>query len=533
MASIIETLQDFISSLFSRDPKETEKRKRLRDIQHRLKQVSSSPYFTRNPVQVLPGFAAMLLEFFKLLQSLCELLSKTIRNDDSKLAERYSDYLIQCRLPESQQLLLGKLNYQEIMERLINASSPEEEMKSIQTEFQKIMQKLTGQEFEDFNEKYTELIRLANLCRHDFRKIFHMFDPAFDPVKTDRTPAFSPVPGEKIIQELLDLYFLMAGFKISQDLANNLSFLLEKLEREHAAQDKEKIIKVLRRMAKLQKQNLDPDIILDLMRIIKRDPALEAEKITETEYYLESFKDRLKSQFQRARDRIEREKSETVVAQDLKSLFGGAELLEIEAYNEKMAKILSDKGFETLTLIKPLKIIKSFLLAKFEKEFREPLKKLLIEGHFENKIFHDTLSNTFYGCEGMLDHIRLFEESLKGTDQVSLSAIRKYLSQHDKGKPVYAVLNKLIETIDYRARQLVEEGTNLFYNLGTLILEVLNDMKQKNPVQVSNIKVIGGDKNRNFITRLVAGYNSLSGFTRIMKHFTIIHKVKVPGMERD
>lgn len=528
MATIFNYLQNFIKLLLPRNPDETEKRKQLKAIYNQLKQISPA-YYKRSTSQVLPGFAMILLELVHLLQPICDLFRKTVCNEDSRLAERYRDHLVKIRLPESQQLLFGNFTYQAMKERVLSAANPGDELKDIHKEFQNFMNNFSSHEFDDFDIEYTQTERLINLCTHNFKKIFSFFDPAFDPDYKDRRPFFNPIMGEKVFQELLDLYFILAGVNISQGFEKNINFLVDRLERDQSTKTKQTIKKTLNRIVKLLSQNLNREIILNLIRIIKQNPNLNPQTVSEQLSYLDSYKNRLSVLYNRDRERIERERTETAVTQDLKTLFAGSDLLDIEGYKENIAKILRAKGFDSFTQIKPLRILKSFILAKFEKELKDSVKKLLVEGYFENRTFQNALSNIYYRCEGYLMSITQFEESLTGTGQVSLKTIKKYLEQHEQGKQMQIILNKLVETIDGRSKHLIEEGTNLFYNLGILITEILNDVKQKTPVHVINIKVINGKNNRDFLSTLITGYNSITRLVRIMKHFTLIHKVTIPS----
>ena len=101
-----------------------------------------------------------------------------------------------------------------------------------------------------------------------------------------------------------------------------------------------------------------------------------------------------------------------------------------------------------------------------------------------------------------------------------MAAIHRY--REKPSKQTAAALNKLVDQINGRANKLIEEGTNLFYNLANMLLDVINDYKQQAPVHVTNMKVIAGAKNREFIGALVQEYNESIKFIRVMKNFTVL-----------
>jgi len=386
MASLIEVLQDILGSLFIRDPKESEKRKQLRALSNELSQVSP-PYFKRSTRQILPGFAQVLLEFIHLLKPVFELLQKTIDNEDSRLALRYKDYLLTSRLTETEQLRLEHFSYEAVKQRLLGALDPEGEFKAVQKEFREFLQRLEGPEFSAFEVEYGQVERLAALSRHDFDKLFCLFQQGFSLDQNERSPAFLAVSGEEGFPVLLDLYYLLGGRDLFQGLERNIAALLERLERTKASENLPKLKNLLLRAERLYKQNLNPELLQALIRLIKEDPLLKLQsEALEGGSHLEEFRNRLSAGFQRDCERIERESSESAVSQDIKALFGEAELLETEGYSEETANNLRERGFDSFLHIKALRILKSYLLARFEKELRDPVKKLLVEGFFENKI---------------------------------------------------------------------------------------------------------------------------------------------------
>ena len=208
------------------------------------------------------------------------------------------------------------------------------------------------------------------------------------------------------------------------------------------------------------------------------------------------------------------------MTREIKAMFNDAELLALRGYEEETARTLHEDGYNTFTHVRGLQVLKSFTALRFEQGMKEHINKLMVEGYFENKSFLTGLSNLFYGCSGALESITGFEDSLVDGGRVSVAAIHRY--REKPSKQTAAQLNKLVEQVNARASKLIEEGTNLFYNLANMLLEVIHDFKQPTPSHVTNIKVIAGTKNREFIGSLVQEYNETIKFIRVMKNFTIL-----------
>jgi len=518
MASLLEYLQDLLIILFSRTPEEIEKRRLLRQISDLLKN-RTPPYYRRFSAQVLPGFAEKLQEYVSLQQTICELLSKTIDSEDAHLAERYRDHLAESRLTGAQEAQIHKFTYPEMKQITATTPNIERVLAELQQKFKQLIEGFDVSELAGFEDDCTNLDRLKNLCRHDYSKIFKFF--AFKLSE----PQQAPVNGEIILQELLDLYFIFSGVSITSGVEQSVLSLLDRLERERADASRDKYRLLLRKMRDCLEQHLSPELLLNLIRAIKQDPKFQPQQITEESEYLEAYKNRMKIRFEKAHERIWREYSEDAVNQDVISLFSGAELLTVDGYEEEMAGLLVERSYEAFNYIKPMRILKTFMVGRFKRELKDNVKKLMVEGHYANKIFHNLMTNTYYGCEKVPERIREFEEDLQGSGKVSLKVIHKYLDLHDQGKPAHVVLSKLLDSIDTQAEDILEESANLLHNLSVLLRDIVKDANQKEPTQISNIHQLGGKNNKEFLSYLGLGNSTLERFIKIIRNFTKIREL--------
>jgi hypothetical protein len=184
---------------------------------------------------------------------------------------------------------------------------------------------------------------------------------------------------------------------------------------------------------------------------------------------------------------------------------------------------LADREFQSFHRVKPLRILKSFLYSHFQKMLQEPLKRLLIEGSFANRIFENMLTNTSYSCEGLVARLERFEEELK-SGQAAIDKIRKFLQLHDQGKPMLPLVAKAVESIEQEARKLVDEGSAILYNLSVILGEALDDAKQKVPALIINVRSIAGRANKEYLGNLGSGLAEMNLFIRIMRNFSEIRQ---------
>jgi hypothetical protein len=216
---------------------------------------------------------------------------------------------------------------------------------------------------------------------------------------------------------------------------------------------------------------------------------------------------------------------ELAVGEDLKRLFPAGQPEQIQGYEEEIDQALQQRDFNGFMQIRPLRILKNYIRTHFYRELKDPLKRLIVEGKFENRIFQNMFTNTYFQCEAMEGKISRFEEELQGTGTQSMKKLPRYMELLDQGKPVHNMVATVLETIEKESKNLVEEGANSFYNLCVILLEIVNDAKQKTPAQVSNIKSMSGTKSQEYLARITHGYNNLYLFTKIMKNFTTIKQL--------
>jgi len=520
-------LKNFFSTLLMGNTEEAKKKRDLKKILKEIKQ-HKPLFYKQSTGQILSQFARTLLTFLQYLHPLKELIYKTILNENDRLAEKFKEYLIEVRLEEKMQLKKQSFTYDKIKTRLLNTVSLRTESEILNKEFTEFLKLFSGPDFSTFDSEFTALEHFISLCRHDFIRLLMYFDPDIS-LSTKYKPRLAPCIGHHANQDLMDLYFIFTEVDMSLGIDKNLLFLLKRLKKNVTEVDEIKIKKIVSSMDTIHKTYLAPGMLLNLLRAINADPYFTIKTDKSTKTYLDVYKGKLSSRFQRDMEKVTRECTERDILQDLSNLFAENDLVEIEGYTEDMAKMLQTESFNSFTYIKPLRILKSFTIYHFENRIQETVKKIIINGYFENKKFKDRFINLFHSTQGTKDAISQFEHTLAATGEVSINKIRKYLVDYKKGKSVGYSLNKLIETINTMAITVIEDYTNIYYAFQEVISEIMSDAKQHTPALISNIKVIGGDKNQELLSSLLESHKLLLVFTGIMKNFTIIR----PHIEKD
>jgi uncharacterized protein (UPF0305 family) len=481
------------------------------------------PYYRPKQNLVLPGFAHAIHHFYALLRPLAELARSTIANSDIRISQRYFDYLIDRRLPSAEQERKRFFAYEGMSERIQASLRPEEELESIIREFQVFLGALDALGSRAVNADLYEVERFIDLCRHDYERIIGLFDPSANIDDARYKPDFAPIPGEQVLPELVDFYYLTESFIFSPQLRENVLYLLEKRQPDSFDEAKKaKIDKLFSQLGKTVSERLSKDILLTLIRVVKEEPGYTPSTPRERRDFLDAYRRRLVTQFDKDRERILREQHESAIAADIRNLFGDSEILEIDGYDEEHDSFLRRESPSGFIWIKPLRILKTFIAGDFEPQLKESIKRVLVEGYFDNKGFQNNLANILYQCERSSGRILEFEEQLRGNGRISLVAMKRYIEEMRRGKDIAAFLNRLVDAINDKAREIVEDEAGLFAMLGEALSDLLSDFRRSSPDLITNIRTLGGGRNREIIAQVHEGRERIMVLVKIMRNFTFV-----------
>jgi hypothetical protein len=200
----------------------------------------------------------------------------------------------------------------------------------------------------------------------------------------------------------------------------------------------------------------------------------------------------------------------------------------VEAYDEDSDAYLRRETPHGFTHIRPLGILKTFVSGIFEQQIKETLKSILVEGYFDNKGFQNNLANILYQCDRTIGRITAFEQGLRSSGRVSMGAVRRYVEEMRHGKDIMPFLEKMVEEINLKAREICEDETGLFEMLGTTMGELLADYRRPSPDLVTNIRTLGGIRNKEYMAAMAEGRKKIETFVRIMRNFAFVKTPSTP-----
>jgi uncharacterized protein (UPF0305 family) len=525
---LISNIESFLSRLFSHDPEVARRRAELKKL-HALLADYRPPYYRPKQNLVLPGFANAVYIFAAQLRPLAELARATVASADVRASQRFFDYLIDTRLTQAARERKEALSYDGMADRVGSSLDPERDIDSFSQEFQTLLREIEAASPRELNFELSEVERFIELCRHDYERILGLFDPGISLDAPDRRPEFSAIAGDQVLPELIDLHYVTEGFMFSDQLKQNLFRLLER--RNPGGVDearRRKLDKICAQLDRMLSDRLHKDLILSLIRAIKGDPHYTPATPRERRDFVDSYRRRLAQQFEHDRERIQRERHESAITSDIRSLFGEVDILEVDGYDDDADSFLRRESPMSFQWIKPIRILKTFVALVFEPSLKEAIKRVLVEGYFDNKNFQNNLANILYQCERSGGRITDFEDQMTGSGRISIVAMRRYIEEMRRGKDIEPFLKRLVEAINGRAKEIVEDESGLFAMLGDALADLLADYRKASPDLVTNIRTLAGGRNREIMAQLLAGRDRILLLVKVMRNFTFV-KTPAPG----
>lgn len=525
----LDSIRDFLSLVFSKDPALSRERHELKIIRQRLKTVKPPIYKTSGNL-ILPGFASSVYELAFALRSAREVLSRSILGPDARLVKRFRDLLVERRLSDGGRRLLDACSYDALKTRLESSANPDAELSAVEADFRMVMKELDDPAFRVADSELAEFERLVDLCRYDFGRLLAAFDPAADPDSTSYKPKFMAVDGTSLAGSLADFYSVVADMRITQSAVEDLVAVMERLGGEAAADAAKRMTKSASLANKLLDTVLSPTTLVSLLRAVRSESVFKPPKIEAAPSALGEYRERRQRRWVEDRDRLLRELKESSLSEDTETLFGKPPkggVLTLTGYDDELNRRLQAEASRSLAWLTPLRFLKTFERRYISQGLIEASRRLAVEGFFDNSVLRARLTDAVGKLEKSGARIAAFEESAGGRTRVGAAALRAALDEAAKGRDRSDAVGRIAAALDARAKELVEQDVKSLRELAEAIYDVIADFRKPTPELVTNIKTLAAAKDKSLIPTLANGYNATARFLKLMKAFLIVAPMRV------
>ncbi len=527
LSDFVQKIIDFFFSLFSASTEDFKNQKALRSLAAEVRK-AKYPIF-RPETTVLAGLPIIVYELNCALLPLRLILKSTIASSDIRVSGFFADKLVESFFSKEQQDLRNSLSLENRCEKIGNFTDADFDTKIKEQNklFNDLLFQITDPKFKRVDIITAELYAFFDLCSFNFNAFFAHFDPGFESlIGTDVIQEqynFQNIDGIEILQDILDLDYLIKHIHISEEFINGIFFVNsgapEKLRRDEAA-----IKRDLQNFSYIIENNLGRNTLANLAKLIKKDPLFEdLVKTKPTVSTLEEYRHRLTAIFNADTKKILKMQQEAQMASLVDKVFNKMELFGIQIYNEELNKRIQAVTNLSLDWIKPIEIIKTYTKVFFESKIEPFLRELIVEGYFEDKNFQKELASNYYYCSSILGKFTEFEEFMTTKTEHSVDVIKGYLTRLEAGGDFERPLSKIIDVINMKAASIVNEAGRQYFDLFTACNLIVKDSHKSIPEYVNNLKaMIISTRNKERFTALEENMQSFEGFIEILKHYVIL-----------
>jgi hypothetical protein len=522
MDKLLELIDNIIAYLLYGGEEELHTHKQLRKIWKELRN-RQLRYVDKKGHKLLPAFASRVLQLYRQVQSLQELLSLGEQREELLEDERLLEYLITSRLDEASGVDRSTFTYDRLRERIAPLEEQEREWNKLEKELAQFLGQFNSERFFDFNRSCFGLEQLYALLKFNFTSLLGQFASSQGAQVSTLNPTFVATSADQVEQELLDLYFIIEGFEVSPSLRALTEDVLHYIRKGSDAN-----VQVLRetmdQLELLLDNELSPPTLKGLIRLIRQDPYFEPASMKPSRNYLNEYAAKLRERYGYNRERLQRELLHEQVELKVEKIFGEQELLSLEGYNREQDQFLAEHNFPCFSHLHPLEIIKSYAQWKLKKGLLGALKKVAEDGYFEDRNFRIHYEDAVKRAERINEDIEQFEQFMHGRGGLSIEDVRGMIERGGiKGREAQTI-QRFVEEANAQAKKLVEKSTNIIYALYREVETVLADYKSNNPKHVSNIRVIGGERNSDMMQKIKSGRAELGELLDVLRKYAVIYK---------
>ena len=235
--NLLNSIKDFLMSVFFPSSPDYQQKRYLKLAELEVKKVRPSIY--RSDGFILPGFATIMFQLYQQILPIKSILANTIASKDVRLSSKYSDMLLEHEFTEEQMQTKKMLSYEKrakVLEAL-NTDEFDHTMQEQKKSFAILMRSLEADQIFAMDKKIEKLFILFDFLNYNFNKLFAKFDSAFESVigKDVLLPnySFGQVKAEELVQDILDLNFLISRMNIDDEVIDTF-FLLNSLVQDDA-----------------------------------------------------------------------------------------------------------------------------------------------------------------------------------------------------------------------------------------------------------------------------------------------------------
>lgn len=518
--AFFQSLVEFIETVFLSSNPDVKLKIDIRKIENELKMIKPEIY--KNG-QVTANFGNAFFILYKETAFIQGILQETINSETVQVANHYMDLLISTGFTGEYKQKLTNLSYDNLQDIILNATNQHKAFEEQARNLESILKFLHTPEFRKIEQVLCQIDRLYDICRFNYMSVIHLFDKNFDVLTP--TPTYSNVELNLLESILMDFYFLVGNYEVTNTQARAITVLAEQKNNGSInGEYHDKIMSSLKKISSVIKRVLNKQNILAMLKIIKKNPELTINPGKFNQNKLNLYTIRLQKHYASNIERIQSEIQDKKIENDIKILFEGKQIIPFKYYNAETNKFLQSSGFSSLLWVTPATVLKSFVSQFYTDQIQAFLNDIVVEGFFTNPSYKTEFAAKVFACTESLARIQEFEQRFEKDAPFDISIIKNMAIESHKNADLGKKLSKQIDTINAVAQHLLRNEVKVLKELYGIIEALLSETHKSKTENITNIKMLFSSvRNRDSVEILEKEFNLWNFFLDIMKNYVIIN----------
>jgi hypothetical protein len=516
----VQVVISFFKSLFSKKPGDAKIKVEIRRIEESLRAKNPAVY---HKGFVQPVFAEALFILYRYTEAINTTLCNTVGSPNKLIADAFGFKLLSTAFTKKIKQYQESLSYEYLKTEILKEENTKKVYENQRQRFEEFKEILSTPPFFKIETILAQLQQLADICRYNYVRILKVFDPGFKSGELAYYPAFQAAAIADLEFFIPEFYYISSGFLINSSLANALIALMKLGKQEF---DEELILSYLKKINSLFKTTLTEETLLCLYRILLNNPGAVLEQNHYTNDIISIYSEYVYNTFQFNRKRLQVEAMDAEVDILLPSLFKGRELEPSRGYTQELSNLLMQNSLLGFFWVLPIRILQTFISLYFSLQAQTLLNDICVEGFFCSLSFKSDFINLFHVCSETENRIEEFERQFSPEGENYDQLIPRYLRAYRTDKEIKKKLIEIVNSINYKAMNLIREEMTHFLNFQSRINDVLSDARKTEANYIANIKfLLSMPRNQNRREQFERDFHQWPIFLDIIKNYTILMRV--------
>lgn len=399
----VSTVKRILAAILPKFGEERKNQYELSLIAKRIKKNNSNLY---SPVsgKVLPDFSEAIYKLMLNLDYFKPILESSVGAEDPNQLEKFQKKLLN-RIIHSKKLNLDMFEFDKIKKETFK-NKGRGHIDRIKSLFKIRFASLTSLKTEKIHQSYKTVLQLWMLASFNFPRLLNNLQKK----KSNGSMGFISCYGDIILDDLKDLYFLSADFKLNNAGLKMMEFI-SSIQKENPVLEQE----ILSHYAGIQEfldTEVPSNLLADIIKSSSLEPNIELKKQEINVNFIKKIQTDILDLFKNLSDTYQKETTEKAYRSQIDQLFQNTSLLTLEGYTRETNKLLSSNGLPGLIYITALRLIKTFTISFYDESIEELLTYFLEKADFISPKYKDRLVVYHISCNELSKSIEKFENDL-------------------------------------------------------------------------------------------------------------------------